>query len=107
MLRIVPVILMACLAAPVFAIGDRQPPASWQAELSIQAGELPVETFAAIDPQQLRQRDADPAKMGEPLRNGRLRRNMSEYLGPVPAKVTRHSVGGSIRTVVVGEPKAP
>lgn len=67
MLRIVPAILMACLAAPVFAIGDRQPPASWQTELSVQAGELPAETFAAIDPQQLRQRDADPARMGEPL----------------------------------------
>ncbi|HSH27638.1 MAG TPA: trypsin-like peptidase domain-containing protein, partial [Wenzhouxiangella sp.] len=67
MLRTVLAILMACLAAPVFAIGDRQPPASWQAEPSVQAGELPVETFAAIDPQQLRERDADPARMGEPL----------------------------------------
>jgi len=60
-------ILMAFIASSALAVGDREPPTSWQTELSVRSFEVPAETFPAIDPEQLRQRDADPSKMGEPL----------------------------------------
>ena len=67
MKRFFAALAMTVVLSPVFAIGDRVPPASWQSDLPLRATDLPAEIFPAIDPASLRQRDADPARMGEPL----------------------------------------
>lgn len=67
MLRSTLTLLLALASTSVLATGDRVPPASWDAQLPVRAVGLPAETFPAIDPETLRQRDADPAKFGEPL----------------------------------------
>jgi hypothetical protein len=67
MSRILTALVLAAVSATAVAMGDREPPQSWQHELPAQGRELPVEVFPAIEPEQLRQRDDDPAKLGEPL----------------------------------------
>lgn len=68
MSRIFTALILAAFASSVLAIGDREPPGSWQTELTVSSEELPAEIFPAIEPERLRERDATPGKEGEPLR---------------------------------------
>jgi lysyl endopeptidase len=63
------VLLAAILIAwPAGAFAEsRQPPASWQEEGLAPVSALPVESFAAIDPEHLRKVDSEEAKAGEAL----------------------------------------
>ncbi|MEE4304043.1 MAG: choice-of-anchor J domain-containing protein [Wenzhouxiangella sp.] len=67
MKRIFIALILGAFSATAFAAGDREPPMSWQTDADSLSGDLPAEIFPSIDAVQLRERDADPAKLGEPL----------------------------------------